>query len=389
MSRPVSLLRILVVLVLLLAPGCRSDGEAGDAGAGGAEGAGAEAGGGRPPGAVAPGGDAAPTESGWLWTVPPPSWTGMPAADHRDIAFTYGHHALVLLDAEGRTRWTADRLGLRDVAPALTDDLVVAATDDGVAAFRRSDGAKLWDTALGQRANAPVVAGRLAVTSTWEGSLVALDLARGGETWKIGLPGSAVGPPATDGTVVVVTWDRTGERTGGAVAVEAATGQQRWTAGLPGGGISAPTLTPDGAAVVVAGDLSARALAVSSGHQRWRTLLDGAGSPEVPPAVAGPSAVLVAHRLGGVDLLDGATGRRMWGLATGGIAVRGGPVVGTDGRFAVPLDDGRMVVGGPGREAEFRKAPSRISGLAAGPGGLLVAASRGAAVNSVEATSHW
>ena len=375
MSHPVSVPRILVLAGVLLATACRSDGGARDV-AGPADG-------GRAP---APPVD----ESRWTWTAPAPSWTGMPAADDRDVAFTYGHHALVLLDAAGRERWRAPRLGLRDVAPRLTNDLVVAATDDGLAAFRRADGAPMWDTPVGGRANTPVVAGGMAVTSTWEGQVVAVDLARGTVAWRGGLAGPALGPPATDGTAVVVSWDRSGERTAGVVAVEAATGRQRWAISVPGGGVSAPGVTADGTAVLVAGDLSARALAIRTGQERWRTELGGAGSPEVPPAPVGERSVLVAHRLGGLDLLDAATGRREWQLTTDGAAVRGGPVVGPDGAsFALPLDDGRLLLGGPGKPAEFRRAPNRLSGLAAGPAGLLVAADRGSQVNTVQASPDW
>jgi len=91
----------------------------------------------------------------------------------------------------------------------------------------------------------------------------------------------------------------------------------------------------------------------------------------------GADSVLVAHRLGGLDLLETATGRRRWQVATDGIAVRGGPVTGPQGTFAFPLDDGRLVLAGPTRATETLQAPNRISGVVAGPGGLLVAATRG------------
>ena len=139
----------------------------------------------------------------------------------------------------------------------------------------------------------------------------------------------------------------------------------------------------------MAGDLAAHALNLADGKERWRTQLRGAGSPEVPPVAIGAGSVLVAHRLGGLDLLDTASGRRQWQMATDGIAVRGGPVAGPEGTFALPLDDGRLVLAGPTRATEMRQAPNRISGVVAGPDGLLVGATRGAAVNSVQATRHW
>ncbi len=325
----------------------------------------------------------------WFWTAPATASTGMPAADEREVAFTYGHQYLVVLDSKGRVRWEADRLGLRDVAPRFAGDLVLAATDDGLVAFRRTDGSKAWDTVLAARANTPVVVGRLAVTSTWEGQFVGVELAAGRVVWKAPLPGGSVGPPAADGSTVVTTWQREDRTGAGVVAIDAATGRQRWAVPVEPGGVGGPTVTPDGAAVFVGGDLSAHALALADGKERWRTRLVGAGSPEVPPVAVGADAVLVAHRMGGLDLLDTATGNRRWQLTTDGIAVRGGPVVGPASTFAFPLDDGRLVLAGPGRETEIRQAPGRISGVVAGPGGLLVAATRGGASNTVAATGLW
>lgn len=384
MTSPVNLARILCLLALLAGVSCRSDG---GAGGGATPIPPSRAGEPAPP---ATGGDARAEGQGWVWTAPPPAWNGMPAADDREIAFTYGHQHLVLLDAQGRRQWDAYRLGLRDVAPRLGVEVVVAATDDGLAAFRRAGGSPLWDTPVKGRANTPVIAGGLAVTTTWEGTAVAVNLADGKVAWTVPLPGPSLGPPATDGTAVVMAWDRVDRRSGGAVALDIATGRQRWAVTLPGGGISAPALTAGGLAVVVAGDLAAHALAMTTGEERWRTPLEGAGSPEVPPLAVDAKSVLVAHRLGGLDLLDAATGRRVWQVATDGAAVRGGPVVGPAGSYAFPLDDGRVLLAGPKRETELVRAPAgRVSGLAVGPGGWLVASVREAAINTVEAGPLW
>lgn len=384
MTRPVSFARILCLLVLLVGAACRSGTSSSPPGADSA--AGSTAGG----TTAQAGGDARREGDGWVWTAPPPAWVGLPAADDMEIAFTYGHQHLVLLDAQGRRRWQAGRLGLRDVAPRLGTDVVVAATDDGLAGFGRSGGAPLWDTPVKGRANTPVLAGGLAVTTTWEGAAVAVSVADGKVAWTVALPGPALGPPATDGTTVVMTWDRVDRRSGGAVALDAATGRQRWAVPLPGGGISAPAVTAGGLVVTVAGDLAAHALDLSSGAKRWRTPVEGAGSPEVPPLAVDAQSVLVAHRLGGLDLLDAASGRRSWQVATDGAAVRGGPVMGPAGSYALALDDGRVLLAGPKRDTELVRPPAgRVSGLAVGPGGWLVASLREAAVNTVEAGPLW
>ncbi|MCA1684284.1 MAG: PQQ-binding-like beta-propeller repeat protein, partial [Actinobacteria bacterium] len=331
---------------------------------------------------------AAPTTA-WRWTAPEPAGVGMPAADRDAVAVTFGHQHLVLLDGTGRRRWQADRLGLRDVAPGLTPQLVVAATDEGVAAFDRADGTLRWDARLGERANTPTLAGGRAVASTWEGSLVALDLVDGRVAWRAQLPGASIGPAAGDGATVAATWEGAGRSGAGVVAFDAASGRPKWAADLEPGGVSGP-LVADGLVVVVAGDLSAHALSADSGLDRWRVETDGAGSPEVPPVSAGDGAVLVAHRLGGLVLVDTAAGRPLWQAEGDGAVVRGAPAAaGRAGPFALALDDGRLLLGGPGRDQRVVESPGRVSGLAVGPGGRLLVAGRDAPPNALAALDGW
>jgi outer membrane protein assembly factor BamB len=325
----------------------------------------------------------------WRWTAPAPAWLGMPAADGDAAAVTYGHQHLVVLDADGRVRWQADRLGLRDVAPRLTADLVLAATDDGVAAFDRATGAPRWDVPLGERANTPVVAGRLAVATTWEGSVIGLELAGGRVAWRTALPGASMGPADADASTVVATWEAPGRTGAGVVAIDAATGRQRWGSRVEAGGVSAPVLARAGLVVLVAGDLAAHGLALDSGAERWHVDVEGAGSPEVPPAPVG-DAVLVAHRLGGLVLVDAASGRPSWRASTDGAVVRGGPVGGAPGGpFALALDDGRLLVDGPGRRRSLVAWDGRISGLALGRGGRLLVSGREAPENALVAFDGW
>lgn len=327
----------------------------------------------------------------WRWEAPPRASVGMPAADGDDVAFTYGHLRLVVSTADGTLRWERERVGLRDVAPRLTPGLVVAAADDGVAAFDRTDGRERWFAALGERANAPVTAGGRLVVSTWEGSLVALDADTGRVAWRVPLPGPAVGPAATDpdGAVVVTTWEAPDGGSAGAVAVDVSTGRQRWAVPLDPGGVSAPAVTAGGVVVVVAGDVAAHGLALATGARRWWIETDGAGSPEVPPLVGG-GAVVVAHRLGGMLLVDEGDGRVRWQTSTDAAAVRGGPAgPGPGGRYALPLDDGRLLLAGPDRPQEILDPPGRVSGVAAGAGQRLLVATRGAERNQLVALHSW
>ncbi len=373
--RPAAAWSAMVLVVSLAVAGCGDDGSGGS----GAN-------------ASDPAGTASPATA-WEWKTPDPAYAGMPAADGDDVAATYGTVGLVLLDgADGEVRWQAARIDLRDVAPRLAPNVVVAAADDGVVAFERATGTVRWDAKLGERANTPVVAGGRAVVSTWEGSLVALDLADGSVAWRVGLPGPALGPAATDGTAVVAAWDS--GRAAGVVAVEANDGRQRWAVPLEADGVSGPAVAMAGKSppvvVVVAGDLAAHGFDLGDGTERWHTDTEGAGSPEVPPLPLGDDTVLVAHRLGGLTLLDAGTGRSRWTASSDGVAVRGGPAgASPEGPFAFPLDDGRVLVAAPGQESGYVGGRGRVSGVAIGPGGILVMGTREGPENGLVALSGW
>jgi outer membrane protein assembly factor BamB len=336
---------------------------------------------------------AGPLERRWRWVAPPPSYVGMPAADGEGVVVTFGHSHVALLDPAGRPRWTVDHPSVRDVAARLAPDAVLVPTEEGLLALDRATGAPRWEARIGERANTPVVAGRRAVVSTWDGSLVAFDLADGRVAWRAPLPGVALGPAAGDETVVVTTWEAEHGAGAGAVAVDPATGRQRWAVPLPEGGVSGPGLIAvagDRLAVVVAGDIAAHALALDSGTERWSTPLEGAGSPEVAPVDAGGGAALLGHRLGGLVLVDGADGRVRWEASSDGVAIRGGPAgPGPGGAYALPLDDGRLLLAGPARPARLLDPPGRVSGVASGPGGALLVATRETPENDLTALSGW
>ncbi|MEA2901997.1 MAG: hypothetical protein QOH36_1884 [Actinomycetota bacterium] len=345
------------------------------------------------PTTLAPAGEGADrpirAEEAWRWPAPPPGSVGMPAADDDGVSFTYGHLRVVLLDLDGSPRWEVERVGLRDVAPALTSDLVVAATEKGLLAVDRATGKLRWDTEVGERANTPVVVGGRAVVSTWEGSLTAFDLDDGRVAWRTALPGPAIGPAATDGSVVAATWESTYGDAAGAVVVEGGDGRQRWSVPFEPGGVGGPAIVdlpegegPGSVVVAVAGDIAAHALDLADGHERWRTATGGRGSPEVPPLPFGDGEVLVAHRRAGLVLLDAGTGAEEWFGAADGAAVRGGPAgPGPDGPFAFPIDDGRLFLVGPGLEPNPLDWPGRVSGVAITPDGLLLVATREARAN--------
>jgi outer membrane protein assembly factor BamB len=328
----------------------------------------------------------------WWWTAPPPGSAGMPAADGDGIALTTGHEQLFLLDGAGAVRWHADRVGLRDVAPALTSDAVLAATDDGLASYDRATGKRRWEASLGERANTPVIVPGKAVVTTWEGSLVAFDLADGSVRWRTKLGGDALGPAATvaaGGGVVVASFDSGAKA--GVVAVDAGSGRVRWNVPVPAGAVSAPAVVPAANMVVlVAADVAAHGLSLDDGSERWRQPTEGAGSPEVPPLAAPGGDVLVGHRLGGMALLDARTGSERWRASSRTVAVRGSPAgPGPNGWFVLPLHDGTVLFAGPDRSVEQKEPPGLVTGVAAGPGGALLIGTGQGDENGLLAVTGW
>lgn len=325
----------------------------------------------------------------WEWPAPPPGSAGMPAADASGIVLTTARQRLVMLDAAGKVRWQADHASLRDVAPLLTADTVVAATEEGVVAYDRANGRVRWETRLGERANTPVAAaGRVAV-STWEGSLVALDLSDGRLAWRTKLGGPSLGPAASGGAAVVATFDS--GRMAGALAVDATSGRQRWSVPLPAGGVSAPAVAAGDTVVVVAGDVAVHGLSLEDGSTRWRNEAKGAGSPEVPPLPLPDGTVVAAHRQGGFLAIRAGDGEPLWLATSTGASVRGGPAgPGPLGWFALPLDDGRMFLAHPPGVKDVRTPPDGlVTGVAAGPGGLLLISTGQGEANFLTAMSGW
>ena len=337
----------------------------------------------------------------WRWTAPARASVGLPTADSKGIAFTFGHQRMVLLETDGRPRWEAERLGLREVAPMLTADLVVAATDDGVMAFERSSGRVRWDTRLRERANTPVQAGGLVVVSTWDGSLVAVDMGSGALAWRVALPAGPLGPAASvllrpGGepaarpalAIVVATWESDDGSSAGAVAVDAATGAHRWDTGLDPGGVSSPAQAGS-TLVMVTGDSAAHGLDAHTGEKLWKVPTGGAGSPEVPPSTLGDGSVVVADRMGGMAVVDGDTGAVRWQAGVAAAVVRGSPAgPGPAGRFALGLLDGNVLVAGP-VDDHVMIMPSPVSGVAMGPDRALVVTTAGGEPNYVQAYSWW
>jgi outer membrane protein assembly factor BamB len=328
----------------------------------------------------------------WRWRPPPPASVGMPVADRDGVFAEFSHTFLVSVAPDGSERWRSRRLGMREETPLLTTDLVVVPADDGLVAFERSTGHVRWDTLLGHstavlpdiddRASTPVLAGSIGFTCLSGGALVAVDVGSGAVRWRAPLAGRCDGPPATDGHTVVATWDPERGAGAGIAAFDAASGERRWTAPLRAGGVSAPAVVGTSEhplAVAVDDDLAAKAFDLHTGKHLWTTPVGGAGSPEVPPLAQADGRVLVADRLAGLTLLD-SDGRRQWRARADAAAERGAPVGPvTGGVYALPLDNGKVLLAGPSQGRAVVRAPGGlVSGVAASqPGALFVSSAQG------------
>ena len=328
----------------------------------------------------------------WEWVAPSPSYVGMPVADDAAVAATFGHHGLVLLTPAGKLQWLVEHDRLRDVAPALGTDIVVAAAEGAVVAFDRATGAERWVAPLGnERPTAPVLTADLVVVLTWEGHAVALGRNDGRERWRATLPSGAMATPVADAGTVVAMWQaESPDAAAGVLALDLRTGATRWAQAIdPGGlgGVGGPALVSGGGrglVVLVGGDLRIHAFDVADGAVRWvADTARGAGSPEVPPVAQG-SDVIVADRLTGLTRLAAADGSRRWAVTGPGALVRGGPVALPRGRVALPIDAGGLLVTAGGRAPRLYSSDGRVSGLARSRE-LLVVATREGDRNAISA----
>ncbi|WP_075936327.1 outer membrane protein assembly factor BamB family protein [Halosegnis longus] len=191
----------------------------------------------------------------WKWTFQD-STTGpvTPAAAQQTVYCTGKMGPLAALDtSDGSLRWQLSTEGAPRSVTVL-DDVIVYPTDSTVIAAASPAGTKQWRTDLGSHLashGAPAVVGDTVYATTTNmapdieattnrGTVHALDLATGGETWSFEAPGLVETLPVVVGDTVLV-----GCHDGTLYALDRATGTINWSQQL-GGQV---TVTP-----VVAGE---------------------------------------------------------------------------------------------------------------------------------------
>jgi outer membrane protein assembly factor BamB len=205
-------------------------------------------------------------------------------------------------------RWWRE---LRERATSIAWDggeRVMAATwQNRLFALHAGDGHVLWAVDIGGRAEAPpLVVGTDVLVATKAKSLVSVDATTGTIRWKIALPGLVRHPLARlddrqRGLAICGTWE------GELLAYEIATGRLRWSATLPAKLAGGPLAGPDFVGAVTA-DGTVH-LYDSAGQPRWSR----PGSAEGPatlavlaPAGVAPKLLVVSRVLAGLDLDKGA-----------------------------------------------------------------------------------
>lgn len=191
-----------------------------------------------------------------------------PAVDAGRVYVVSADELAALDGATGRAVWHVLLAGVT-VAPVARGGWVLAGAGADLLAFRGDDGSLVWRRTLGSTLRAPVtVEGDRAYASLEDGTILAIDLLRGGEVWRSTLP--APGGAVTAGAERLFV----GCTDNFFYALSYESGDRRWR-WRTGADVVAPAVD-DGSRVYFASkDNLLRALDSGSGVQRWRHALDG------------------------------------------------------------------------------------------------------------------
>ena len=213
---------------------------------------------------------------------------------------------------------------LTGLMPALTGEVIVAASASGNVYAFDANLKQLWNITLDRAVLGGVGANKSAVFAiTADATLVALSLVDGALIFEVSLPSNAtVSPIATESLVFIKT------QIGRLLALDSKTGQTVWIeevqeAGVGIRGGSPMTLSGDTLFVLwESGRLIAyhtgtgrilweRQVAVARGRSPLERIVDSKGAPSVRDRL-----VAIATRNGQVSLLDSISGRLVWSFDT-------------------------------------------------------------------------
>jgi outer membrane protein assembly factor BamB/tetratricopeptide (TPR) repeat protein len=200
-----------------------------------------------------------------LWQRPEVTAVAAPVvlADGRLVVAGRDRAVTVLQRETGAVVWrhSLGLFGDVSAAPALVDRLIVARTSDGtVVALDAARGAERWRAAVARApddaAARPVATPAGVAVREGSRNLVLLRTSNGGVAWRVKLAEDLIGPPLAVNDVVVLAHGRT------LVALDAKKGSVAWETQLPAPAVLGPALGPRGTIYVpLAGQLARASIA--------------------------------------------------------------------------------------------------------------------------------
>ena len=319
------------------------------------------------------------------------------------IAVAVGAEAVYGIDLEtGEQAWRVERDGGPIAEPALaesgTSTLILYTEGDDAESSKlvAIDAAKqepVWEADLGAISGSGVtVDGETALVGDDNGTLHAIDVAEGTQSWTSEGAGRVEAPPAAADGIVFASSRELSQGNARIRALDEQTGETRWQFSQEGLASGSAITVSEGRAIGGFTDRLARAFDADSGTGDWASLVSSALSPRSSPAAL-PGAVYLADLSGTIVRIDAATGERLWDYrfnasrpisipylvyASSPVVTRSAVLIGLgDGRLAaVSTRSGRLVW-------EFDTGPGALGGIALGTAtqaglDVVVVAKRGA-----------
>ena len=216
----------------------------------------------------------------WTHDLGSPVWAGLAVA--RDLLFVGDDSGRVsAIDTEtGEIRWQAATHGAIRARPTVAAETLFVHSDDGhLYAFDPSTGNERWRAPISTTARVPldaagsrynhyassaVIAGDVAYVGGFDGSVVALDVATGHESWRASAQDTVAGTPAVAGGHVFF-----GSFDGHVYAVDATSGDEMWRYDSGAAVVSSP-LVHAGLVVIGSRSYDLVALDAATGETVWK-----------------------------------------------------------------------------------------------------------------------
>jgi hypothetical protein len=224
-----------------------------------------------------------------------------------------------------------------------------------------------------------------------DGTVTAVDLARGDVAWQQPMGAQLATPlAATEGLVLVgLQGDRDTQPV--IVALDALTGEERWRhePQAPSALVSAVSAGEGSIYAVFTGlsETAVVAVDLADGAERWSRRASGTIDPSAPPVV-GDDAIYVTDLAGHTRAFDAATGEEGWDFASNTLVLRGAPIL-VGSTLLVPAVDGQIdAIDVATGLLVWRRAPDDAPVRALASAGEFLVAVRAAGLSGIEAYEH-